>query len=118
MEDSGSPVKLHRGELRLAGVLAAGLCMALLWVIAAFYPSAVPFPPTALAEALIRLMPGDLATFFIELLQDWAIRLFGIGVVIASIWFGGEVLAPHHQGRCAPALSSPERSLRSFPPPP
>jgi DMSO/TMAO reductase YedYZ molybdopterin-dependent catalytic subunit len=92
MEDSGSPIKLHRGELRLAGVLASGLCMALLWVVAAFYPSDVPFPPTALAEALIRLMPGDLATFFIELLQDWAIRLFGIGVVIASIWLGGEVL--------------------------
>src|SRR5688572_8756482 len=94
MEDSGTPVEArHRRELRLAGTLSAGLCLALLWVIAAFYPRSVPFPPTALAEALIRVLPGDIATFFIELMQDWAIRLFGLGVVIAAIWFGGEVLA-------------------------
>ena len=94
MEDAGTPVEArHRGELRLAGVLSAGLCLALLWVVAAFYPRSVPFPPTAFAEALIRVLPGDLATFFIELMQDWAIRLLGLGAVIGAIWLGGEVLA-------------------------
>ena len=61
--------------------------------MAAFAPRRVPFPPTSLAEALIRVLPGDLATFFIELMQDWAIRSLGIGVIVAAVLLGGEVLA-------------------------
>ncbi|HEU4480760.1 MAG TPA: hypothetical protein VFS18_02650, partial [Actinomycetota bacterium] len=77
-------------SLRTAGLLATSFCIALLWTIAAF-TSAVPFPPTALAEAVIRAMPGDAATYFIELLGPWAHRLLTIGAVAGALLLGGEV---------------------------
>jgi DMSO/TMAO reductase YedYZ molybdopterin-dependent catalytic subunit len=53
----------------------------------------VAFPPLALAEALIRATPGDVATFFIETLGHWARRLTAIGAVIVAAFIGAEILA-------------------------
>jgi DMSO/TMAO reductase YedYZ molybdopterin-dependent catalytic subunit len=88
--------------VRLAGGLATGLCLALLWVIAAFAPKAVPFAPTSLADAIIRAMPGDVSTFFIELFKEWAIKLFAIGVMVATLFFGSLALGWSRRGREEP----------------
>ncbi len=51
--------------------------------------SSVPFPPTAIAEAIIRATPGDIATFFIETFGPWALRLLTIGTVLATTVLAG-----------------------------
>ncbi len=84
--DDGAMVS--RRNAKLAGLLATGICLAVLWVVAAFAPRSMPFAPTALAEAIIHAMPGDVATFFIDLLKEWAIKLFGIGVMVATLVLG------------------------------
>lgn len=88
---SETPTRYRYGDLRLAGFLATAVATAILWVASALWLG-FPFPPTALAEAIIRAMPGAVATFFIELLQHWAQRLLALGVVAATLVFGGEVL--------------------------
>ena len=86
------PTRPPRHELRLAGLLATGLCLTALWVIS-MLTSSVPFAPTALAEALIRITPGGVSTFFIESLGHWAVRLLGLGAVVGALIVGGELLA-------------------------
>jgi DMSO/TMAO reductase YedYZ molybdopterin-dependent catalytic subunit len=49
----------------------------------------VSFPPARVADLLIKLAPGDFATFMIETLGKGAIRSLGIGVVIVSLLAGG-----------------------------
>jgi DMSO/TMAO reductase YedYZ molybdopterin-dependent catalytic subunit len=61
--------------------------------------SGVPFPPASLAEALLRALPGDVATFFIELLQHWARPLLASGVMIATLLLGAEALRWSARGR-------------------
>jgi DMSO/TMAO reductase YedYZ molybdopterin-dependent catalytic subunit len=80
-----------RSEVRLAGLLATGICLTALWVVDGLTTS-VQFPPTALAEAIIRAAPGDISTFFIDLLKHWALRLLALGVLIGALVLGGEVL--------------------------
>jgi DMSO/TMAO reductase YedYZ molybdopterin-dependent catalytic subunit len=87
----------HR-SLRLAGLLATGICLALLYVVSALV-SGVPFPPSSLAEALLRVMPGDVATFFIETLQHWARPLLATGVMVATLLLGAEALRWSQRGR-------------------
>jgi DMSO/TMAO reductase YedYZ molybdopterin-dependent catalytic subunit len=48
-----------------------------------------PFPPLGLAQRLLRLVPGPLAVFFIDLLGHWALRLFAVGFTVASVLAGG-----------------------------
>ena len=48
-----------------------------------------PFPPLGLAQRLLRLVPGPVAVFFIDLLGHWALRLFAVGFTVASILAGG-----------------------------
>ncbi|MFN2526056.1 MAG: molybdopterin-dependent oxidoreductase [Actinomycetota bacterium] len=81
----------RRNSARLAGASAAAVALSLLWV-ASTLVDGIPFAATAVAEALIRLTPGDIATFFIELLQHWAIRLFSVAVVLGAVALGGEAL--------------------------
>ena len=47
------------------------------------------FPPARVADLIIRLTPGDLATFMIEKLGKGAIRSLGIGVTVACLLSGG-----------------------------
>ncbi|MGH2526538.1 MAG: molybdopterin-dependent oxidoreductase [Actinomycetota bacterium] len=65
---------------RAAGALAGGLALSFLWAANRIEP-AVPFPPLSVAERVIRLAPGDLATFFIETLGRNALRLLAIGTI-------------------------------------
>ena len=72
------------GTRRLEGALAGALALAALWM-ASRVTAAVPFPPLSLAGRLIRLAPGDVATFFIERLQHDAVRLLAAGVTVAVL---------------------------------
>lgn len=80
VNDTAAPYT--RRSLALAGALAGAVALALLWAFSRVERSFV-FPPLALAELLIRSTPGDVATFFIEELDKWAIRSLAIGVTIA-----------------------------------
>jgi DMSO/TMAO reductase YedYZ molybdopterin-dependent catalytic subunit len=83
---------------RRAGFIATGVALTLLWVVSGFI-STVPFPPTALAGWVIRQTPGDVATFFIEAFQHWAMRLLAIGSVIGALVAGAELLHRTHAQR-------------------
>jgi DMSO/TMAO reductase YedYZ molybdopterin-dependent catalytic subunit len=78
-------------DLRLAGLIAGAVALAVLWVVSLLAPDA-PFAPSAVAEAVIRLIPGDLATFFIEMLGHWARRLLTVGAVAAALLVAVHVL--------------------------
>ena len=47
--------------------------------------SAFPFPPLSLAERIIRVTPGGVATFFIEKLGHNATRLLSIGTTVGFL---------------------------------
>lgn len=83
---------VDRKAARLAGAVATLVALAILWILSGFLPS-VAFPPTAIAAAIIRATPGDIATTFIELLQHWAIRGLAIAAVLGTVAFGALVLA-------------------------
>jgi DMSO/TMAO reductase YedYZ molybdopterin-dependent catalytic subunit len=78
-------------DLRLPGLVASAVALAVLWVFSIAAADA-PFAPAAVAEAIIRLIPGDLATFFIETLGHWARRLLTIGAVAGALFVGAEAL--------------------------
>lgn len=80
-----------RRALRLAGLLATGIALALLWVTGAL-TTAVPFAPASLADAIIRITPGSISAFFIERLQYWAQALLTIGVMVGTLAFGAFAL--------------------------
>lgn len=77
-------------RIRRAGALSAALALAVLWVASAW--EAVSFAPAALAGALLRAAPGDLATFFIENLGHWARPLLVAGVLLMAVVVGAEAL--------------------------
>lgn len=81
-----------RRDARIAGLLATALAGAFLWIVSGLF-AGVPFAPTSVADALVRVLPGGIETFFIELLHHWAQRLFEIGAVVGSLLFGAELLA-------------------------
>ncbi|MGH2759273.1 MAG: molybdopterin-dependent oxidoreductase [Actinomycetota bacterium] len=72
---------------RAIGIIPAGLALAVLWAGSSIDP-AVSFPPLALAERLVRLAPGDAATFFIDALGYNAVRLLALGTTMAFLAFG------------------------------
>jgi len=82
----------ERRDLRLTGVIAAAVSLSMLWVASSIWRGA-PFGPSAVAEAVIRLTPGGVATFFIETLGSWARRGITLGAVAASVLVGMEALA-------------------------
>jgi len=84
-------VRLSRSQIRRAGLGATAIALAVLWVASGITRS-VAFPPTALAAALVRETPGGVATFFIELLGHWALRLAGVGALLAATVLGSEAL--------------------------
>jgi hypothetical protein len=73
-----------KGAWRVSGLLAGALSVSLLWAASRIEDS-VPFPPFSVGERLIRLTPGDIATFFIERLQHDALRLLAAGVTVAFL---------------------------------
>jgi DMSO/TMAO reductase YedYZ molybdopterin-dependent catalytic subunit len=78
-------------EVRLAGVLASGVALSVLFVWSAITTS-VAFPPTALAEFIIRTTPGSVATALIEAFGHWARRALTLLAIAGAAWFGAEVL--------------------------
>ena len=80
-----------REGLFAVGAAAAGVGMAALWLASSVVPPIV-FPQAALAEAIVRAAPGDLATLAIELLDRWALRLLTGAVLGGSLAVGGLAL--------------------------
>jgi DMSO/TMAO reductase YedYZ molybdopterin-dependent catalytic subunit len=81
-----------RRPARISGALASAVALALLWAVSGFSKT-VSFPPTAIASAVVRETPGDVATFFIELLGHWAMRLVTIGALAGALLVGAEAFA-------------------------
>jgi DMSO/TMAO reductase YedYZ molybdopterin-dependent catalytic subunit len=97
-------MKLRASAAFVAGVAAMTVATAVLGLVHIVQAS-FPFPPLGLAQRLLRLIPGPLAVFFIDLLGHWALRLFAIGFTAASILAGGAaavlVARAARQGRAA-----------------
>jgi len=64
---------------------------ALMWLLSSMFQGVV-FPPAALADLIVRSVPGGFSTFFIDALGHWALRLLFIGVLTGSLLLGGELL--------------------------
>lgn len=82
----------------LRGALAAGMALAAVAAARLVAPG-LTFPPLALAERLVRVAPGDVATFFIERLQDDALRLLAFTsgaalVVVGALAAGAAARLP------------------------
>jgi DMSO/TMAO reductase YedYZ molybdopterin-dependent catalytic subunit len=80
--------RLRTSEAFVAGIAATVVALALLGLVHLVQAS-FPFPPLGLAQWLLRLVPGPVAVFFIDLLGHWALRLFAAGFTIGSIVAGG-----------------------------
>src|SRR4029453_3570120 len=72
----------------VAGVAATIVATAIFGLVHLVQAS-FPFPPLGLAQRLLRLIPGPLAVYFIDLLGHWALRLFAVGFTLGSILAGG-----------------------------
>ncbi|MGH2655458.1 MAG: molybdopterin-dependent oxidoreductase [Actinomycetota bacterium] len=81
-----APEEVPARRLALSGFLAGGLTLSFLWA-ANRIEASVPFPPISLAERVIRLTPGDVATFFIDSLGENAMRLLTAGSVLGFLAF-------------------------------
>jgi len=92
--------RLRTSESFTAGVAAMVVATAVLGLVHLIQDS-FPFPPLGLAQRLLRLVPGPLAVFFIDLLGHWALRLFAVGFTVGSILAGGA--AAVLVGRAPPA---------------
>jgi DMSO/TMAO reductase YedYZ molybdopterin-dependent catalytic subunit len=91
--DQGSAgASLGRREQRLAGLFGAAAGLLGMWIFSALAPEA-QFAPTAFGDWLIRAAPGDLATFFIESLQHWALRLLTVSMIVITLAVGAELAA-------------------------
>jgi DMSO/TMAO reductase YedYZ molybdopterin-dependent catalytic subunit len=93
-------------EAFVAGVAAMTVATAVLGLVHLVQAS-FPFPPLGLAQRLLRLVPGPVAVFFIDLLGHWALRLFAVGFTAGSILAGGGAAVlvakatPSHRARAA-----------------
>ena len=72
----------------MLGTAAMTVALAVLGLVHIVQAS-FPFPPLGLAQRLLRLVPGPVAVFFIDLLGHWALRLFAVGFTVGSILAGG-----------------------------
>ncbi len=83
VEEKPVPPRPSRG----AAFFATGLALAFLWA-ASRAGASIPFAPVSIAERVIRLTPGDAATFFIDTLGHRALVLLTTGAVVAFIVAG------------------------------
>lgn len=92
-------------DARLAGALATAVVLAALWAVSGWV-TAVGFLPTQVATKIIRSVPGDLATFFIESVGHLARPLLVAGVLAGAVLLGAETLArTARDGRLRPFLA-------------
>lgn len=80
-----------QNDLRLVGALAAALGLAVMWLASQL--AGVGWPAASVGDAIVRSAPGDLATFFIEALGHWAMRLLVGATVLGTLVVGAELLA-------------------------
>jgi DMSO/TMAO reductase YedYZ molybdopterin-dependent catalytic subunit len=98
--------RLRTSEAFVAGAAAMVVAVAVLGLVHLVQAS-FPFPPLGLAQRLLRLVPGPLAVFFIDLLGHWALRLFAAGFTVGTVLAGGAAavlvarVAPPRRGRAA-----------------
>lgn len=85
------PQPPDRRDLRLVGFLSSCVALALLFVWSSITTS-VSFPPTALAEFIIRTTPGSIATALIETFEHWARRLLTVAALGGAALVGAEIL--------------------------
>jgi DMSO/TMAO reductase YedYZ molybdopterin-dependent catalytic subunit len=93
--------RLRSSEGFVAGTAAMVVALAVLGVVH-LVEASFPFPPLGLAQELLRLVPGPVAVFFIDLLGHWALRLFAAGFTVGSVLAGGAagvLVARTPQGR-------------------
>ena len=102
--DERRPARASNG-LFAAGAAAAAVALAVLWFASSLAP-ALAFPPAVVAEAIVRTVPGELATASIELLGAWSMRLLITGVLAGSLVLGGLAL----RGTAAPGGARPWRA--------
>ncbi|HEY3211335.1 MAG TPA: molybdopterin-dependent oxidoreductase [Actinomycetota bacterium] len=79
---------LPGGRRAAAGGLVGAVVVIGATAVVHTFLRAVPFLPLALSQALVRAAPGGFATFFIDRLGHWALRLAVTGTVIAFILAG------------------------------
>jgi DMSO/TMAO reductase YedYZ molybdopterin-dependent catalytic subunit len=70
-----------------AGLVGSAVVTGAMAIVHTAVPS-VPFLPLALAQAVVKAAPGGLATYFIERLGHWAIRLAVVGTLVAFLASG------------------------------
>jgi DMSO/TMAO reductase YedYZ molybdopterin-dependent catalytic subunit len=80
--------RLRTSEAFIGGVAATVVAVATFGLVHLAQAS-FPFPPLGLAQALLRLVPGPVAVFFIDRLGHWALRLFAAGFTVGSVLAGG-----------------------------
>lgn len=71
--------------------MGAAVALSVMWLLTSIFMS-TRFAPEVLGDLLIRAAPGDLATFFIESLDHWALRILLALVLLGSTLAGGEIL--------------------------
>ena len=71
--------------------MGAAVALSVMWLLTSIFMS-TRFTPEVLGDLLIRAAPGDLATFFIESLDHWALRILLALVLLGSAAAGGEIL--------------------------
>ena len=79
------------------GGVASSVAVTVLSAIVHSGTNSFPFPPTSIAQILVRTTSGEVNSFFIGYLGHWALRLAVIGVAIAFA-LSGAVLG-HLAGR-------------------
>jgi DMSO/TMAO reductase YedYZ molybdopterin-dependent catalytic subunit len=89
--------QLDRWTVRRAGLAAMAVSTALLWLASSLIDGVI-FPPAALADLIIRAVPGFVSTFFIDALKHWALRLLILGVLVGALLLGAELLWRRSRG--------------------
>ncbi|HET7481732.1 MAG TPA: hypothetical protein VFK89_02610, partial [Actinomycetota bacterium] len=98
-------ISLDRRSARIAGAVATCVALAILWAISGIV-HAVAFPPTAIAGAVVRATPGGIATFFIDLLRHWALRLLALAVLLVTVGVGAYTpIWTSRSGRIRPVVA-------------
>ena len=91
--DPHQPDRLpSRAELRIAGGIAMVVALSFMWFASRIF-DAVAFAPAVVGDVLVRAAPGDFATFFIDALKHWSMRLLIGAVLVGTVVVGAELLA-------------------------
>src|ERR671922_1440502 len=112
-----------RRRAAVDGLLAATLGLAATFVASVAAP-ALEFPPFALADRIVRITPGSVATLAIDRLQHEALALLGLLAVLGFLLLGIAIsLASRSAGRVPPwaaggAFTAGGAPAEASPPPP